>query len=88
MRKEWDPEWNSPHPSSEGSTFIQWKGTDVCMDLKFDCGCDLHVDAEFAYFVKCLHGHVYQLGTQVNVRRITDEELDAWGKICIVEGIE
>lgn len=34
--------------------WIQWKGTDVCMDIHCKCGFHGHVDAEFAYFVKCL----------------------------------
>lgn len=33
--------------------WIQWKGTDVCMDIHCKCGCHSHVDAEFAYHVKC-----------------------------------
>ena len=32
---------------------IQWKGTDVCMDVYCRCGVISHVDAEFAYHVRC-----------------------------------
>lgn len=32
---------------------IQWKGTDVCMDVFCDCGADYHIDADFCYFVLC-----------------------------------
>lgn len=34
--------------------FIQWKGTDVCMDLDCQgCGESLHVDGSFAYRIRC-----------------------------------
>lgn len=39
---------NEPH------AFIQWKGTDVCMDFTCECGAaDLHFDGYFAYVVQC-----------------------------------
>lgn len=38
---------------TEPHAFIQWKGTDVCMDFHCDCGSHNHFDGEFAYFVKC-----------------------------------
>ena len=33
--------------------FIQWKGTDVCLDFHCECGCSNHYDGTFAYVVKC-----------------------------------
>lgn len=33
--------------------WIQWKGTDVCMDVYCKCGHHSHVDSEFAYYIKC-----------------------------------
>ncbi len=35
--------------------FVQWKGTDVCMDFYCDCGAHGHFDGFFAYTVKCQH---------------------------------
>lgn len=35
--------------------WIQWKGTDVCMDVHCACGAHLHFDADFVYYVKCSH---------------------------------
>lgn len=35
--------------------FIQWKGTDVCMDFHCECGAHCHFDGDFAYAVKCPH---------------------------------
>lgn len=33
--------------------WIQWKGTNVCMDVYCKCGHHSHIDADFAYHVKC-----------------------------------
>ena len=32
---------------------IQWKGTDVCMDVYCKCGHHSHFDTDFAYCVVC-----------------------------------
>ena len=37
----------------EPHAFIQWKGTDVCMDFRCDCGESSHYDGMFAYAIKC-----------------------------------
>ncbi len=37
----------------EGAGWIQWKGTDVCMDVHCRCGAHGHLDAEFTYFYRC-----------------------------------
>ena len=33
--------------------WVQWKGTNVCMDLHCGCGRMSHIDASFTYSVKC-----------------------------------
>ena len=34
--------------------FIQWKGTDVCLDFHcYKCNTFGHVDADFVYFIQC-----------------------------------
>lgn len=46
--------------------WIQWKGTEVCMDLHCSCGESSHFDGGFAYIVACprckqafkMNGHV------------------------------
>lgn len=35
------------------NAFIQWKGTNVCMDIYCKCGTHSHVDGHFAYVVQC-----------------------------------
>lgn len=42
----------------EGDTpqaFIQWKGTDVCVDFYCECGAHCHFDGYFAHVLKCPH---------------------------------
>jgi len=52
-------------------TFIQWKGTDVCMDFRCECGHANHYDGYFAYNIKCGHcGSVFELGTQVTATKV------------------
>lgn len=51
---------NDPHG------WIQFKGTDLCMDVYCKCGYHSHIDDVFVYFYKCpkcktifeLNGHV------------------------------
>ncbi len=38
---------------SDPHAFVQWKGTDVCMDFHCECGTHCHFDGDFAYTVKC-----------------------------------
>lgn len=58
--------------------WIQWKGTNVCMDIHCRCGEHTHIDGDFAYTIRC--GKCGQLyGTCANVRLlpITEEEFAA-----------
>ena len=34
-------------------TFIQWKGTDACLDFRCECGWYGHWDGFFAYAIEC-----------------------------------
>jgi len=61
---------------SAGGTFIQWKGTDVCMDVTCPCGESGHVDGYFAYHLSCTaYGRVLKVGTEVSLAEISLDEL-------------
>ena len=46
--------------------WIQWKGTDVCMDVHCSCGEISHVDRDFVYFLRCPHCRkVWEVGTHI-----------------------
>jgi hypothetical protein len=67
------------------SAFIQWKGTDVCMDCFCLCGRGFHVDAEFAYAVKCPHcGRTYEMSAMIEMREVSADEV--WNGCVVVEG--
>ena len=57
------------------STYIQWKGTDVCLDFGCTCGSYYHFDAEFLYAVKCREcGKVWKMGTEVEAEELLDKD--------------
>ena len=48
--------------------WIQWKGTDACIDLYCKCGEQFHYDGDFMYHVKCPYcGQVYEVGGHVKL---------------------
>lgn len=58
------------------SAFIQWKGTDVCMDCYCTCGHSFHIDADFAYAVKCNKcGRVFELSAVIEMRELGPQEI-------------
>ncbi|MEU5156772.1 hypothetical protein [Glycomyces sp. NPDC021274] len=75
-----DGQFGGEHPftrpeGSDASMFIQWKGTDVCMDFMCQCGANVHGDGYFAYNVECgACGAFYELGNQVIAKRVTEPD--------------
>lgn len=63
-------EWSTRKlEGSEASMFIQWKGTDVCLDFRCPCGGGGHLDGYGAYSVRCPDcGRAFDLGQQVLAR--------------------
>lgn len=62
---------------SKPYVFLQWKGTDACMD--FHCLCDRenepagvgHFDGFFASYLKCVRcGRVYKLPTNLELELV------------------
>lgn len=33
--------------------WIQWKGTDLCIDIHCRCGKSTHFDGDFMYYIQC-----------------------------------
>lgn len=67
--RETKPTEGSPHG------WIQWKGTQVCMDIRCPCGKLGHVDDEFAYWIRCSDcGRTYWVNPHVELVPLTDEE--------------
>ena len=55
--------------------WIQWKGTNVCMDVYCPCGHHSHIDADFAYYVKCPNcKRVWMTNGHIELVALTEEE--------------
>jgi hypothetical protein len=68
-KHEFDGSIKAPHG------WIQWKGTEVCMDIQCKCGASGHIDADFAYFVRCVKcGAVYKVDGHVRLRDSAESE--------------
>lgn len=59
--------------------FIQWKGTDVCIDFRCECGAHCHFDGYFAYTVKCPHCEtVWEMPQHLFPRKADDTTSEYW----------
>lgn len=71
---------NLEHLLSEGMKkgphgYIQWRGTDVCMDVHCKCGEISHIDSDFCYYVECPACHtIYSCNGNIELIEIDDEE--------------
>lgn len=79
INEAWDAQ---DQKSGEPHGWIQWKGSRVCMDLHCKCGRHSHIDAEFAYHVKCPEcGTVYFCNGHIELIELEEEP-----KNCVVVG--
>lgn len=70
----------------QSSGWIQWKGTDVCMDIHCQCGHHGHIDAEFAYFYRCSNCQkVFAVGQTVRLYECTPEVAAKHGDRAVTE---
>ena len=71
------PETEKFRGTAHGS--IQWKGTDVCIDVRCKCGEHYHCDAEFFWNFECPACHrQYAVGTCVSLIELTSEQAEYW----------
>ena len=81
----WQETWDKV-PEGTPHGWIQWKGTDVCLDFHCACGSHLHFDTYFLYAVRCLDcQRMYTVGAHVQVREIPKRFVDAGLVVCIKE---
>ena len=63
------------NPAGEAHGWIQWKGTDVCVDMHCKCGHHGHFDGDFLYFYECPACHAkYAVGQNVKLIPLTEEQ--------------
>jgi uncharacterized protein (DUF983 family) len=65
-----------PENRPEWTTFIQWKGTDLCMDFWCpECGHHTHFDGFFAYHVQCSNCEArFEMPTDLPVKKVEKAE--------------
>lgn len=69
--------YSQDNPRGESSGLIQWKGTNVCIDLHCKCGHHGHVDAEFFFHYECAKcGQKYAVGHVIKLIPLTQEQVD------------
>jgi hypothetical protein len=57
--------------------WIQWKGTEACIDLHCECGHHGHFDGEFFYFYECPKcQRRYAVGQNVKLILLTTEQCE------------
>jgi len=73
-------------PKEAPEAFIQWKGTDVCMDIQCSCGHREHIDAEFVYRLQCSDcGKVFAVQSRIHLLEVPDEHLATAKESCCVK---
>lgn len=73
--KFYDAVYTQDQEPAPAHGWIQWKGTDVCIDLHCECGHHGHVDADFFYFYECPACHKkYAVGQNVRLIPLTEDQ--------------
>jgi len=74
----YDKIYSQDNEKGDAHGWIQWKGTDVCIDLHCKCGYHGHFDGDFFYNYGCPSCHKkYMVGSVVKLIELkTDEELE------------
>lgn len=67
--------YSQDNQQTESHGWIQWKGTNVCIDLHCKCGHHGHLDGYFAYGFQCPKcKRFFALGQIVKLIEITEEQ--------------
>ena len=56
--------------------WIQWKGTNVCIDIHCVCGESVHFDGDFMYFIKCPYcNRIYECDGNIKLTEKNEDEI-------------
>lgn len=56
---------------SENFVFIQYKGSEICIDMYCSCGKDSHFDGDFARYVRCPYCQkVWELNSHITTTEV------------------
>ena len=85
----YDQVYKRDNPKGSSSGWIQWKGTEICIDLHCICGSSYHFDGEFFYFYRCKNcKRVYAVGQHIKLIELSEEEIKLGSVENICEGDE
>ena len=75
-RTYYDSVYGQDNPAGGAHGWIQWKGTDVCMDVHCACGHHGHIDGDFFYRYQCPKcGAHYAVGQVVKLIPLTPDQV-------------
>ena len=70
-----NPGWDRQTIPEGAKGWIQWKGTNVCMDVYCSCGTHSHIDDEFTYYLRCpACGKTFMVNGHVELVELTEAE--------------
>lgn len=69
--------YSQDNPASEAHGWVQWKNTNVCMDMHCKCGYHGHFDGEFFYYYECPACKAkYAVGQNVKLIALTSDQVE------------
>lgn len=83
VHEMYDQIYARDNPAGDAHGWIQWKGTDVCVDLHCKCGAHMHFDGDFLYHFECPHCHrKYAVGQNIALIELTPVEAESKAESC------
>lgn len=74
VAKNSEEAWQIQHTFEGATAWIQWKATNVFMDVTCKCGANGNVSGEFAYFIRCTNcGAIYMLNGHIELIQCLDD---------------
>ncbi len=68
--------YSQDNPPGAAHGWVQWKGTNVCMDMHCKCGHHDHFDGDFFYYYKCRKcGACYAVGQNVKLIELNEAQI-------------
>ena len=68
--------------------WIQFKGTELCLDVHCECGEISHIDSDFVYYVECGYcGIIYELSGFIEFNKI-ENLLEDRKQVCKKSDVE
>lgn len=71
----YDQVYSQDNPKGDSFAWVQWKGTDVCIDLYCKCGVHEHYDGKCLHYYECWScGAKYAIGLNIKLIPLTENQ--------------